>query len=196
MNRNPSPQRISLALFFPCMLLMASPGFAQDDEGGEGFSRPGWYVGAAVIGALTNFRDTPGDVENSAGLNARVGYRANSFAALEAELEWVSPFEEQLDGSTRAEYRAYAIGLNGKFYFREASIQPYALVGVSVLIVSESVGGTKRRDSDWGFRGGGGVDFYVSQHVALNIEVTYMWGVGDVWQRDYTSFGAGVTYRF
>ena len=67
---------------------------------------------------------------------------------------------------------------------------------MSVLIVSSSVDGVKSRDSDWGFRGGGGVDFYVSPHIALDIEISYMWGVGDVWQEDYTSFGAGVTYRF
>ena len=149
-----------------------------------------------AVGAFNLYRDRLGSVDNSVGLDARVGYRATPFAAMEAEFEWVSPFDETLDGAVITTFRNYAIGVNGKFFLSDKAFQPYAIVGVNVLIVSESVPGRKSRDSDWGFRGGLGMDFYVSRHVALNTELTYMWGVGDVWQKDYLSLGAGLMYRF
>ena len=86
MNRNPSPLRTSLALLLPCLLLIASPGFAEDDEAGESFGRRGWYLAVNAVGAFTLYRDRLGSVENSVGLDARVGYRATPFAAMEAEL--------------------------------------------------------------------------------------------------------------
>ena len=52
MNRNPSPLRTSLALLLPCLLLIASPGFAEDDEAGESFGRRGWYLAVNAVGAF------------------------------------------------------------------------------------------------------------------------------------------------
>ena len=195
MHRKPSPLRTSLVFFPSVFLLLASPGFAQDGEADDSYGRPGWYLAVNGVAANILYRDTLGTTENTAGINARAGYRANPSAAIELEFEWLNPFDETLSGVTIAEYRTYALGLNGKYFLRDDAIQPYAILGVNVLALSKTTT-LKKRDTDWGFRGGVGLDFYVAPKVALNVELTYMWGVGDVWERDYLAFGAGVMYRF
>ena len=195
MNRNPPRLGISPLLLFSCLLLLASPGFAQDDEAAEGPGRPGWYLAAGGSFVLTNYRSVPEGAADTFGFNGRVGYRANRYAAMEAEFEWLHPFGlEAPAGGTQ--FRSYAIGINGKFFLTDAVIQPYAILGVGGLITTTISGLSDVRRSDWGFRGGAGADYYLTPNIVLNVEATYMWGVGDVWESDYASFGAGLMYRF
>ena len=43
---------------------------------------------------------------------------------------------------------------------------------------------------------GAGVDFYLSEKWALNMEHTYVAAVGDLLKQEYGSFALGVLYRF
>ncbi|MCH2171040.1 porin family protein [Myxococcota bacterium] len=161
-------------------------------------ARPGWYAGASGVFAISAYRDLLGSTGNGGGANVRLGYRSKGNVALEAEFEWIDGFEQDFSGSALRDYSSYLLGLNGKIYTSSATLQPYFLLGANLMTVStsNSVDGSSDRSSDWGFRMGGGADYYLNPKVALTLEATYVWGVGDVWQRDYVSIGGGVLYRF
>ena len=202
MNRGPL-QTLAIALASVALFATVglAPNAARANEGvendGSDFARTGWYLQGSGVFGISAYRDRRGEVDNSTGANFRLGYRANTFAALEVELEWIDRFTEELGGSEPANFRSYVFGANGKAYMAEGRFQPFGIVGVNVMNV-------KTRDAalgsdgnaDWAFRMGGGLDVYATRHVAVSLEATYVWGVGDVWSRDYTSIGGGLLYRF
>jgi len=195
MNRKPAPLCASVAFFLPIFLLIASPGSAQDEEEGDIYSRKGGYVSVRGVYAEIIHRDPKNTTENTGGVAVILGFRTNSFAAIELNFEQLRAYAEFGPEPANHE-RSYAIGVNGKFFMMNGRLQPYAIAGANVLILNKTTATDAENNSDWGFRGGAGMDFYLSQTIALNVEVTYMWGVGDVWQQDYLSVGAGVMYRF
>ena len=159
------------------------------------FARNGWYLGAYGVYALEAYRDTGGiDFDNSPGFNIRAGYRGYEWFALEADFEYIIGFDADVAGG--AESRTIIGGLNGRFYPFAGRFQPYALVGVNGMNVRLKYDGGKEDDTDWGFRGGLGIDIYATRNIVVGIEGTYVWGVGSVKAADYGSVGAGILYRF
>jgi opacity protein-like surface antigen len=161
------------------------------------YARPGWYVSAFGVYALNHYRDTQNpDYEGSPGMNIRGGYRGSEWYAIEAEIEWIYRFEDKDDDDIYN--RVFIGGVNAKFYPFHERVQPYLVVGVNGMNVHAKnpppkgdFGGT-----DWGFRFGLGADFYITEHIAVSLESSYVLGVGDIWKADYSSHGLGLTYRF
>lgn len=186
------------------------------------FARPGGYLG---LGGTYAFHWFPGDfdddvtggaaavkTENGGGLNARVGYRFNSWAALEAEYEWIAGFDNKVGGDTIFELSYHTITANGKFLYPGwGRFQPYGLVGVGVtfLLLDEQRGfGSTLDDTTVGFAGraGAGLDVYLSKSWLLNAgvelqantaKIDHSGTVGsDVGQLFYVPVQFGVQYRF
>jgi hypothetical protein len=55
-------------------------------------------------------------------------------------------------------------------------------------------GRTRRVSLAWRF--GGGIDFYLSEHVVASAEVSYVMPWGKLDNLDYYSIGVGLQYRF
>lgn len=185
------------------LVMLAAPVMAGESEDGEeesaqDFGREGLYIGGSGVYAIEAWRGNPEDnnVENTAGLNGYLGYRVNEFASLEIHIEWVNNFLNdnpgQLGGVTSS--------VRTKVYATQSRLQPYATVGAGILATtinkSNNIEGINKAQSDWAFRFGGGIDFYLTENWALNAEATYLWTVGDVKQLDYSSIGLGILYRF
>lgn len=177
-------------------LLCASlgPGVANaDDEEDEAleYDRPGVYAMVHVVGGIDVDRrnNPPGDgqthLAGAAGYALRLGSRETE------RLAWELEFENLFADGTSTQL--YTYGLNGKFYFLEERTQPYLVLGANGHTVLRS---GEHRKTDWGFRMGGGTDFYLTKRWALNAEFTYVVGVGDLLREEYASFALGALYRF
>jgi hypothetical protein len=205
-------------------VLVSAGSFAQDEEDGDGgggdYAREGGYVGLGATYVLENvdtddFEDDVQsalsaagspvgnvsiDVDDTWGLNARVGSRFGSRFAMELVGDWFDDADVDvsarggLDGS--ADLEAWAVTYNIKGYLLTGRVQPYVLAGGGVLggELDSSVGS----ENEYGFcwRLGGGYDFYQTENVVLNLEAAYYLPTGDVRDFDFISVGLGVHYRF
>ena len=97
---------------------------------------------------------------------------------------------------------------NAKAYLLTGRYQPFLLAGVGFMRVEaktqDKTGGTIQKFAPHGrtlktnlaFRLGGGVDFYLSEHVVASAEVSYLMPTSALDGLDYYSIGVGLQYRF
>lgn len=185
-----------LLLLASCIALLFAPiaGHAEDDEEEEEaeYSRVGAYVRASGEAAWTTAQEGfpyPWLVSWAPefGLDVTLGWRNSERIAIEAEFEWITNTEG-------IEYGSWLFGVNAKYYILEERIQPYIIAGMNGMW-------TKVPDAtyslyDWSFRNGIGVDYYLTPHWAITSETTFVWGVGDLWNNYFLTFGVGAMYRF
>jgi opacity protein-like surface antigen len=178
--------------------LAASPSRGADPEAGDrDFARTGPYFGVGGVYALEDFSRS---FDDSAGINARGGYRALPNMAFELSYEWLEGFDSTA-GVPEVELDTHLISANARLFGLTGRFQPYALVGVGILIVNTEL---KLPDVDKPFkveagftaRFGGGLDFYLSEHTVLNLEGTYLAPSAKVKGENYGTLGASFQYRF
>jgi len=192
---------MKVALLLALCALSASCASMQDDKkgggdaGAEDFGRKGPYAGFSLIQGFENF-DTPSGVsadDSDIGIGLRGGMRMEKNWAIEGVLESVGgyeidagPFSEDLDMLT--------LGAQGKYYFSDRKVQPYALAGLG--LVRADIDRFNFDDSGTYFRIGGGADFYLNRDVALFGELNINQLFGDVHDLDYFALQFGVLVRF
>jgi len=152
------------------------------------YGRTGIYLGIAGTYAIDNF-DAPFPVDNSLGLNARVGYRVIPRLGLEVQAEWAEGF--RLKG-TGVDVETWAVTANARAYFTETRIQPYLLLGFGFLTgVAPGI-----RETGFAARAGAGVDIGVTDRIAVVLEGAYVGATGKVDVLGYGSIVWGLQYRF
>jgi outer membrane protein W len=175
--------------FFVCVtILLLAAGAGADDDG---FSRSGPYLGVGATGAIHLFEDEVqkesgglAEVEDSAGLNARLGYRALSWLALEAQYEWVAGLDfvatQDLGpvagkGDTLARLQSHTVTANLKLLLPIWRIQPYLLAGIggAYYVIDDKTGFGAGGD-EWAFAGrvGVGGDLYLTKNLLAFVEVS------------------------
>jgi hypothetical protein len=181
-----------------------------------------WYVGgqAGVTFAdqLLNIEGTNGlfglrapdfDLKNSIMYGAKVGnFPANGWFGFEGEVFHTTPHVKNLDEIPGFHLRVTTVAINLIGRYPGASIQPYAGVGMALLIAHMSDSATTRSDSDVGpaFNGLAGVRFFITPYVALFTEYKFQRGslqfddafaVGG-FRGDYQAqyIVGGITYHF
>jgi opacity protein-like surface antigen len=237
--QNRGSQRWSLAASLHVSLLFLlglflAPGSASAKS--ESFARTGVYLG--LSGVYTNnffddqiddaFSDLIGgsvdvDIDDSRGLNARVGYRAASFIAFELQYEWIDNFETEITAPSlpgqkaKIDITGHSLTLNAKLIIPTWRIQPYFLLGAGYSLyesdtsfspgfsaipgIGQVDGG---KESGFAARGGAGIDWYITRHIVVNTEVTALITTQDFSAPDtgsidnlyYLSMGVGLQYRF
>jgi opacity protein-like surface antigen len=209
-------------------LMIALPAIAGGDE----FDQPGFYVG--ISGIYThNFFDGQVDkaledaigqdvdvaIDDSWGVNARVGYRAASWFAIEAQYEYIDQFDVKakikglIPNQKIFSLEGHTITANTRWILPIWRTQPYLLLGagyslyesdvVSNPVVKQLLGSG---GSEGGFAGrlGGGLDLYLTEHLVANVEGTALLTTQDFGKRDtgniddlwYFGLGAGLRYQF
>jgi len=119
--------------------------------------------------------------EGSLGLNFRGGVVVNERITLEGQVEWIagydlkSPSATAIPGLTRASLESVAYTVNLRFYPLDGRIQPYAIAGIGGqnTWLESNLGNSDGFGSFIG-RFGGGVDVYLTRHIALTGEFTYV----------------------
>ena len=92
-----------------------------------------------------------------------------------------------------------AITTDLKGFLLTGRLQPFALVGIGTTIgeVRDSFGaGLEIEEADFVARFGGGLDFYLTESLALTLDASYVLPTGDLADFDYVSLGWGLQYRF
>jgi opacity protein-like surface antigen len=212
MQRSWTPE---LAGLVAIALLLAAPAQAADDD--LLYAQRGLYLGAGanfqvptrtgdieneVIRSLGGTPNVSANVDDSWGMNARLGYRLNPRLALEGQFEWVANFEvdAQVSGVERKqEIALMVLTANGKYFLMTGRVQPYLVAGAGWgrSRVKPAIGGSAERNDGWVARGGVGVSLYGSRDVALTIETSYVHPAsGRIEDLDHFSFTAGLTLFF
>jgi opacity protein-like surface antigen len=173
----------------------------------EGYARRGLYLGVLPVIAFEGFQSeiedlVPGidvNVDDSWGLNGRIGYRIHPRLAVEAQGEWYSEYNVDLLGVEAAEFEGWSAVLLGKAYLLTDRFQPYALAGWGYLDVelSDKLGlGLSENSSGSVIRWGGGIDIYATRGFLLNLEASYALPLGSLDNLDFWTLGVGLQYRF
>jgi len=188
----------------PTALLLATPLFAgcasmvgpapQDVLGGD-FDRKGAYLGLYAIQSKEVF-DTPTGVDvgdSDLGVGGKVGFRIIDRVAVEAVVENVDGFEVE-SGNVSADLELMQYGLNGKFFITTGRVQLYLLGGIGAA--SADVSGFNLDEDGHYYRGGLGVDIYLTSNFAAFGEANYNRMAGDTNDLDHIDAQFGVMFRF
>ena len=200
---------------------MASRGEETDEEHG----RRGWLVGfnASYGQPSDSFNDdeednlgdllSPFDIslagtDGSAGFTARAGYRCNGRLSTELGIEWLDEVSRSVRTPGQGEIATTTtqplfVSSNAKGYLFSGRYQPFVILGVGTLYVDSVTTNTKGSISDSSnkyssiaLRMGGGLDFYITEHIVLDVEASYVLPVSAIETYKYISVGAGLQYRF
>jgi len=153
------------------------------------FSRKGFYAGASLVGASSNFDLDDWDDDTAAGVGIRAGYRFWDRIAFELAYEGGQKYE-----GDDFDVKVQTLAAQGKFYPLTGALQPYGLVGVGSLW--GDIGG-KYDDGSAGFaRLGVGLEAYLLPSLPAFIEFDYNMPGGDVSELDYYSGQIGALFRF
>ena len=213
------------------LAILSIPVLSVAEDSGESdsspFHRSGPYVGIAGVyvtdaweGEAENIiEDAFGvpvdvDLEDSGGLNARLGYRLVSWFAAEIQYEWIDRFDVDLSvlglPVGHASMNGHTLTANAKFIAPIWRIQPYLLVGVGGSVfdfedntVGNLFGGSGTNVSYAG-RAGVGIDFHLPESIVLGTEASVLATTSDFGEPHafdlddlyYVSVSLGLQYRF
>lgn len=147
--------------------------------------------------ALQEAGSPPLDIESTTGLNLRVGARQRHIGA-ELQVEWMPAFEAKSSGITIFEYSMVSLSGNLHFVFLTGRVQPYLLLGGGYNYAKVDSGIIPLSGTGGGgaIRGGGGLDFFLTRHVAVTTDVAYVLPLGDLEDTNYLAIGWGLKYAF
>lgn len=145
--------------------------------------------------------------DDSLGVNGGGGYRCHRYFSTELELEWIDEFQTDFSGTDiigSLDPDPMTVTTNFKGYLPFGRFQPYALAGGGIMFTTVSVKAvTTAGPIEWeekvrafAFRFGGGLDFYATEHIVLNIGAEQVIPIGADLDLDYISVGWGIQYRF
>ncbi len=180
------------------------------------FARSGVYVGAAGTYGFnlieSSFDDVFGndvDVDDTWGFNARLGYRALSWLAVEAEYEYLDNFEVSVANLHLADLKAQTISGNLRFIVPIKRFQPYLCLGAGATFFSlddNAVPGLDVDNSSFSGRIGLGFDVYVTRSIVLGVGADAVLSTAEVSDPvfsgdtssslSYIAVYAGLAYRF
>jgi len=167
----------------------------------DDFGRTGFYVAAMAAYSFENF-DTGSQnvsVHGADGFDLRFGYRAHPNLAVEGNFQHFNDRTMIVQGGPTADLLAWGFWLNAKLYPLTGQVQPYMLLGPGFTHLDAGrsrVLGISRDDNGFSPKAGLGVDGYLTPNIAVTVEASYVFTVGDIENTDHIPLTAGLTYRF
>ena len=178
--------------FVVALGLLAQGALAQD------YARSGLYATLNGVSAFDNFDNTgPADFDTGIGVSGRVGMRFSPYFSAEGQVEYSGAFDET--HTSGIDIASTLLAVNARFFPLTGQIQPYLLAGMGWAFMDADGLGGGIDDSESGFmpRFGGGLDWYFSQNIGLELEGVYNVAVSDdIDDLSYFTLGWGVFYRF
>lgn len=190
-------------------IVLATAGVSSAEAGPEAFDRSGWYGGFSAVYAMQDFDRS---FDDSAGAAGKLGFRMSSHLAAEVRYEWLEGFDSTgvitqfsdpvLDATAGdVELDTHQATLAAKLFALTGRVQPYALVGGGVLVVNTELKAAKFKkpfSTQAGFAGrfAAGIDLYLTEHIVLETEASYLVPTGRVSGERYGVFELGLHYRF
>jgi opacity protein-like surface antigen len=149
--------------------------------------------------------ETTATADDSWSVNGHGGYRCHPRYSVGATLEYFGGFDTQWTGITGTgsdDIDVFVATTDIKGYLLTGRYQPYLLLGggamyIGTKVTNSTTGVTQSRNfTDFVFRFGGGLDFYATDHVVVNIGANYLAPLGEVSGVDLYTVGGGIEYRF
>jgi len=183
------------------------------------FSRAGRYLILSHARAFEDFSDTgPFGYDDSSAFVIRAGKRLSSRVAVELELARLDEFSDGVSvpgGSASAEFDAWSLLLNVKYFPFTGRFQPYGVLGAGAIAGTSRIHGngrlrsesTRSTDNEFLFKAGVGLDAYLDPNWAVNVEYAHHWPSGNItdgwWSSrgdlddfEYDLVSIGLMYRF
>lgn len=184
-------QVVGLGVLILVLLLPGAAVEAQSEYGGE----VGTYLGLTVFGAFDTSND---DVENevdddeSWGFSARAGLRLGAPMAIELQGDYNNAWDKLEIWSMTVNLRVFPL-LTEWVGMEPGPLQPFLIGGVGVM------GGDPKGDTyqiNGAFRMGAGVDFYLTEQLAIEGIGEWTTGTGHWSDASFFKLGVGVQYNF
>jgi opacity protein-like surface antigen len=167
-------KKLALGLLATGCLALATAARADDD-----FGRSGAYIGVGAsrtAGVVNAFLDGNAvlkhlDLSDRWGVNTRAGYRFASWFALEAEYEWLDPFNITFFNQGLGTLGMQSATINAKFIIPTWRFQPYLLLGAGAVVfdLNTRFGALHIDDHAFAGRIGLGMDVYITHGLVLNV---------------------------
>jgi len=160
----------------------------------------GFYAGIGGAYSFESFQG--GNSGNSPVNNARVGYRFMDFLAVEGQGEYSWLFNGSSGRYNGGDTSIWSGWLNAKLYPTArwtGFIQPYVLAGAGWMwedTTGTSAPGFNQNNNGFAGRFGGGIDFFLTEHLFLTADAAYLLPSGDVKRLNQTMVGGAIQYRF
>jgi hypothetical protein len=154
------------------------------------YARPGAWLGVGGAFALEHF-DRDGSYDDSGVLSFRAGYRGTPHLAVELLGEVLPEFEG--DGARDGDVRGFLVTANGKIFLPGGFAEPWLMTGIGFLDIDAN---HRQREDDIAFRFAAGLDAYLTPHWAIYLEAAYILPTGDVSDYRFSTYGAGLLFRF
>ena len=160
----------------------------------------GFYAGIGGGIAVESFDG--GSSDNSAVSDMRVGYRFLDFLAIEGEGEYMWNYNGNSGRYTNGDTSIWAGWLNGKVYPLApwtGFIQPYGLAGVGAMwadVKNTTAPGVPLDAHNIGWHFGGGIDFFLTEHIFLTTDAVYVLPTGSLKRLEQVVVGGAISYRF
>ena len=167
------------------MILIVSSGVGRAEAPPEvetNFDRDGLYVGLDAAFLLdVSKTDLGGRAKDTWGIEIFGGMRFNPHLAAEPQLEYSGAIQ------------GVSFGPRFKAYILTKRIQPYLSFGIGLLN-----GKVANGHHEWGglMRMGGGLDWYLTDNIAFDLTVEYLYGIGRWSDLRNVRFAVGPQYRF
>ena len=175
-----------IASIFIAFMAVLVAGSAQAQD----YGATGPYAGVGFAVGFDNFDAGPFRFDPAYGFDVWGGYRFHPNFSGELQLEYLNGFT--LLGPIK--FQAITFTGNLKAYLLTGRWQPFALVGLGLGWQEEnftSIGAT-----GFAARFGGGLDYYLTEKLSLDINAAYILQTGSLSGSDYTSLVIGAQYRF
>lgn len=207
-SRAAAPLKNGLGRSLALALLLGLPVGAVADDSEPNFARSGWYLGVGGVGA--SFESTDGelddffgvdhaDADTGLGFNLRAGYRGHEHLAVEAAFELMDDTEFDLSNAHSGKINTWTLMAITKPYLMTGRVQPFLLAGVGLMhakVPNLEPGGPSISATEFAVRFGGGVDFYLTEHVVVAIGLDYVLPTDEISEFDYLAFEWSLNYRF
>ena len=206
-----------LAPSFALLSLALAPAPRAADD----FARPGPYLAVAATYGFNLVEsafddvlddalgDEDIDVDDTWGAHGKLGYRALSWLALEAEYEYLDNFEVSIGDVRAADLQAQTLSGNVRFIVPIRRFQPYLVLGAGVTwfdLDDNRVPGLEVDHSSFSGRIGIGFDVYVTRNLVLDVGADAVISAAEVEDElvtddtsgslSYIAVYAGLTWRF
>jgi len=194
------------------LLLVCTAGVAVADTPAEPsqYAKPGFYLSVAGGGLIKTFKNT-GDPVVDAGLDAlsnggyiggKIGSRVNRWIASETSVDYgVGGFDFSSGGGSIENNPLYVTG-GIKLFVTDGRVQPYMGVGIGGAWMFTEISGAgagldgKYTTGSFLARVGGGVDFWLNEHVGFGPELWWNITTGDLEYFRSLSIGGDLTFKF
>lgn len=139
--------------------------------------------GAYLTAGANYLYSTEGDNNHGLYPNAKLGYDWTPYIGTEIESGWML-FDYDVDGRDLGNVHAVPILFNLTLKYPVDRFVPYVVGGTGVFLFSFDETNDQNIDdvdfdrAAYGFKAGGGFDYYVSEHWALNVESGYYFMLG------------------